>query len=623
MPDTLKRRKDDKFIYRFFGFFYRMFFMLGVAATISVVVVVSTLLQAADFVPPALPKSIVLTYTLKSGLHETQGKPSLSNPLLRPAVTLHEVIDALTQAKDDARVKGLIVKLRDSDLSVAQIQELRAAVHAFRKAGKFAYIYSDSYGGLAPGMGDYYLASAFDKIWVQPVGVVAITGVSTETPFVRGLLDKVGVEAQFSHKGIYKSAPESLTATDMSAPNRMAMTEMVNDLSRQMQADIAKDRGLTAEEMQKLVDDAPYNDDEAKKLKLVDNIGYYDEMYDAALKEGGDLGDKSAVKLLGYSFTNDTVDLKLGMRGFISRYIHKADPDVALENKKKIALIVGEGNIVSFGGSPSLEGTGGMQADKLVDAFDAARTDKDVAAVVFRIDSPGGSPEAAETIRRAVIRVQKAGKPVIVSMSGYAASGGYWVATPADKIVADPGTITGSIGVFGGKFVMQGLWDKLAVNWVSIGAGKNSDMWSANTPFTPEQYKKFDDTLNVIYEGFLQRVMAGRHLTHDQAEAVAEGRVWTGSQAKEKGLVDELGGLNDAVRLAKEAAKIDAKKDVPVVLFPPPKSTLEQFLSLASEGAFARPDIKISAAALLQSLKNDAQTWADRNALRAPVSDIR
>jgi protease-4 len=623
MADTPKRRKGDKFIYRFFGFFYRTFFVFGVAAFVSVVLVTCALLQAANFVPPALPDQILLTYTLKSGLHETQGMPSLSNPLLRPAATLHEVVDALTQAVHDDRVKGFVLKLQDTDLSVAGIQELRDAVLALRKAGKFATIYAESYGGLSPGMGDYYLASAFDDIWVQPVGVVAITGVATETPFVRGILDKVGVEAQFSHKGTYKSAPESLTATDMSAPNRMAMTSMVGDLSEQMTTDIAKDRGLTAAAVKADIDNAPYNDEDAKKLKLVDHIGYYDEAYDAALKKAA-LDEKSSVDILGYSFTSDTRDLKMGMPGFISRFMHKADPDAAHKDKKKIALVVAEGDIVSFGGAGNgLEGAGGIQADKITKAFDDVRKDKDVAAVVFRIDSPGGSPAAAETIRRAVIRTQKAGKPVIVSMGGYAASGGYWIATPADKIVAQPATITGSIGVFGGKFVLQNLWQKLGVNWVDISQGANADMWSANTPFSPGAYKKFDATLDAIYEGFLQRVMAGRHLTHDQAEAVAEGRVWTGRQAKENGLVDELGGLNTAIEAAKKAAKIDDVKDVPVVLYPAPKSTIEQFIELATEGAFARPDIKISAAALLQELKSAAAAYPQRHALRMPQTDIR
>lgn len=623
MAETFKRRKEDKFIYRVLGTVYRVFFVIGVAAAISVTAIVSTLLHAANFTPPVLPEKIVLTYTLKNGLREAQGMPSLSDPLLRPPATLREVTDALETAKADARVKGFVLKLQSTDLSVAQIQELRNAVHDFRKSGKFAYIYADSYGGLSPGMGDYYLASAFDKIWVQPVGVVSITGVASETPFLRDVMAKAGVVAQFSHKGTYKSAPESLTASDMSAPNRMAMTAMINDLYDQITAGVAADRGLSVADVKNLVDGAPYNDAQAKKLKLVDDVGYYDETLAAAFKAGG-TDDKAAVKLLGYAFNTATMDLKMGMPGFVSRFMHKADPSTAHEGKKKIALIVGEGDIVPFGGAGNgLGGGGDMRADKLVAAFEAARKDKDVAAVVFRIDSPGGSPEAAESIRRAVIQTQKAGKPVVVSMSGYAASGGYWVATPADKIVAEPATITGSIGVFGGKFVLQGLWQKLGVNWVEIGAGKNAGMWSANTPFNDEEYKKFDATLDAIYEGFLQRVMEGRHLTHAQAEAVAEGRVWTGRQAKENGLVDALGGLSDAVTLAKKLAKVDDKTQTPVVVFPPPKSTLEEFISLATEGAFAKPDIQTLAARALENIQSEAAAHMDRHLLRAPVTGIR
>ncbi len=247
------------------------------------------------------------------------------------------------------------------------------------------------------------------------------------------------------------------------------------------------------------------------------------------------------------------------------------------------------GDIVPFTSRGSYAGFGesGMSAEKIAEAFATVRDDENVAAVVFRIDSPGGSPEAAETIRRAIQLTQKKGKPVVVSMGGYAASGGYWVATPADKIVAQPGTLTGSIGVFGGKLEMSGLWDKLGVNWDAAVQGKNARMWSSNQPFSEDEFEKFEGMLGNIYDAFIVRVAEGRHMSKDKVEAIAEGRVWTGRQAKDIGLVDELGGLDRAVQIARELAKLDPEQEAPVLQYPPKKSTLEMFIDLATNGADA------------------------------------
>lgn len=598
------RRKEDRFPGRVLGFFHRFFFVIGVMASICVVFLFLTLSRMINYTPPSLPDKILLTYTFKSGLAELVSKPSLDQPLLRPAATLHEVVTALDAASKDPRVKGFAAKMEDVNFSIAQVQELRQAVERFRKSGKFALVYSDTFGGLSSGMADYYLASAFGEVWLQPVGMVAVNGVAMEVPFIKGLFDKVGVSAQFGHKGIYKSAPESFTATGMSRDNREMMESLVGDLSAQIVADIAAARGMTPARFKKDVDEAPFGDAEALKRRLVDRIGYYDEMVDAAkARVKGDGDEADPVELLGYSFLAETTSLNKGIAGFVSKFMRKEAPPSAHKDKAKIALIFGAGDIVPYGGKTHAAfSEGGMSADKIVAAFKSAQKDDDVAAIVFRVDSPGGAPSAAETIRRVILETKKKGKPVVVSMSGYAASGGYWIAAPADRIVAQPGTITGSIGVFGGKFVLEGLWDKLGVNWDGVSRGKSARMWSANRPFSPEEYAKFDAALDGIYDAFLKRVMEGRRMTHDQAEAVAEGRVFTGRQAKENGLVDALGGLDEAVRQAKKLAKLDDKQDVPVVRFPPRKSTLELFISLATEGAFFKPDIQISAEDILAAL---------------------
>jgi len=596
----LKRRKDDKFPRRFLGIFQRLFFVIGIAATISIGMLTFTLLKLAQYTPPAMPGKILLTYTFKPGLSEIEGRPSLSQPLLRPATTFREIVFALENAAKDSRVLGFVGKMQDIDFSVAQVQELRDALAGFRKAGKFAWIYSESYGGFSPGMADYYLASAFDQIWMQPVGVVAIHGVAAEVPFARETLDKLGIEAQFAHKGKYKSAAESMTHTGMTAENREATESLVHDLYEQMTTGIAADRKMTMAELTGLIDTSPHADEEAFKAKLVDRLDYYDVMLADARKKAG-LDKEDTVELLGYSFISETTDLKRGVTGFVSKFMWKEPPAATHKNKSKIALIYGAGEIVPYKKSQGTFGEGGMKAEKIVEAFDDALEDEDVAAIVFRIDTPGGSPSASETIRRAIKKAQAKNKPVVVSMGSYAASGGYWIASGANKIVAQPATITGSIGVFGGKLVIAGLLEKIGIRWEGVSEGQNARMWSANKPFTEAEFARFDAMLGATYDAFISRVAEGRKMTKEQAEEIAQGRVWTGKQAKERGLVDELGGLRQALILAKTEAKLDNVKDVPVVLFPPRKSTLEAFISLAAEGALFMPTI--DARALLQQLQ--------------------
>jgi len=651
MSATPKRRREDKMPGRIFTFFYRMFFMIGIAAFISVTFLLITLSRLTSFTPPELPDNMYLSYTFKSDLAEMVTKPSVMQPLLRPAATLHDVVSALDLAAKDDRVKGFAAKIEDINFSIAQMQELRDAVLRFRESGKFAYIYSDSIGGFSSGLADYYLASAFDQIWVQPVGVVALGGVAAETPFVKGVLDNIGVTAQFAHRGKYKSAPESLTETGMTAPHREMMESIVRDLSDQMLDGIAQTRGIDRAELQKLADGGLFSDKEALALKLIDRIGYYDEMLaavgveeavpeaseniaedetaekekaEAAAQEAEPVAkpQPKAVGLLGYAFVNETQSIDRGISGFLFKLLRKEAPPTAHPDKAKIGLIFASGEIVPFRprAQASFGGTS-MEANKVVAAFAEAADDPDVAAIVFRIDTPGGSPSAAESIRRAIIKAQEKGKPVVISMSSYAASGGYWLAAPADKIVAQPGTLTGSIGVFGGKFVLAGLWDKIGVKWETVSAGQNAGMWSANRPFTAAELEKFDSMLGQVYDAFLERVMEGRKMTRDQAEAVAQGRVYTGRQAQEAGLVDELGGLDRAVSVARDVAGLPADIEVPLKRFPPRKSTLEMFISLATEGALFTPHINITARDVMTVLEQSAA--AQDNILMMRETSIR
>lgn len=671
MSDTPQRRKDDKFIAKVWRFFYRFFFMVGISAFISIVMLSVTMSRMMNYAPSSLPDAMVLTFAVKSDLAEVEGAPSLSQPLLRPATILQDVVSAIDLAAKDARVKALVVKLEDLSLSAAQAQELRDALVRFRASGKRTYIYADSYGGFGSGISDYFLASAFDEIWLQPVGSVSAVGVASEVPFVKDLLDKVGVETQFVHQGIYKSAPESLTERGMTPPHREMMQSIVSDLARQMMDGIAEGRGLSSDDVRRLVDESPYGEKDSLRLKLVDRVGYYDELVAHARRvasakkeepakdapaDRADTGkpapekadgatdtasqapavkDKKetaaadeekpsvdTVSLMGYSFVAETQALGKGVRGFTSKLTRREAPASELRKKDKIALIYGSGEIVPFvqraQASPFMSSS--MAADKIVQAFRSAQNDDGVAAVIFRIDSPGGSPEASETIRRAIMETRRKGKPVVVSMASTAASGGYWIAAPADKIIAQPGTLTGSIGVFGGKFVLAGLWQKLGINWDTVSEGGNAGMWSANKPFTPVQLQKFDALMAEVYDAFIDRVAEGRKMPVEKVREIAEGRVYTGRQAKDVGLVDDLGGLEVAVKHARALAKVEDGDDVPLVRFPPRKSTIEMFISLATEGALFQPTINVNAADMAGMLQNALPQQGIQ--LRAPYADM-
>ena len=627
MNATPARRKEDKPAGRVFTFIHRFFFIIGVAAFISVSLLTATLLRAANYVPPGLPDNILLTYTFRSALAETIDKPAFDQPLFRPPTTFHEIVHALAASANDKRVKGFIARIDGPDYSLAQYQEMRDAIAAFRKSGKYAYVFSDNFGGFTSGTGEYYLASAFEKIWLQPVGMVAVTGVATEVPFLRGLLDKVGVKADLTHIGRYKSAPDSLTETGMTAMQRESLQSLTGDLFAQIVADVSAARGFGPAEFRDLIDRAPLTDGEALAEKMVDHIGYADVLTEEGKTKAGD--GVELVDLRRYAFQAATENLQSGMAGFVTNYIHKARAPSEMRGKTKIAVVFGSGTIMG-GAASGQAGFGGagepvMQSGKISAAIRSAIKDEQVAAIVFRIDSPGGEPSAAELIRRAVVEAREKGKPVVVSMGGMAASGGYWIAAPADKIVAEPATITGSIGIFGGKMVLEDLWQKLGVRWDGVSFGKNATMWSSNSSFTPAMRAQLEHVLDGIYAGFRARVAEGRKMTPEQVMAVAEGRVFTGRQAKENGLVDELGGLDRAIDLAKQLAGIDPAADVPVERFPPQRSPIEMLLRVATDGAslgFESPSVENVMGRFGAGL--GALTLSpEASILRLPLADVR
>lgn len=503
-----------------------------------------------------LPERIVLTADLTEGLSEGRGESPLERAVFGSKPNLRGFLDGLEAAGRDPRVKGIVARIGGDTLGLATIQQVRDAIARFRAQRKFAIAYAASFGELGPGTRPYYLAAAFDAIWLQPMGMVGLTGLDSEVPFFKGTLALLGVTPDFSKREAFKTAINSLTESAMTPPHREEVTDIVNSLGGQIIAGIAAGRHLSPAQVRQDIDQGPFFATEALQARLVDRLGYRGEALAEALKRAGPGAGR--ISLTAYL---DHVGRP-----------HQSGPTIALIYGT--GLIQGEGN-----GALALFGENVMSARALSRAFRAAVADPKVRAILFRIDSPGGSVVASESIWRDVLFARRRGKPVVVSMGDLAGSGGYYVAAPANRIVAEPATLTASIGVFAGKLVLKGLYNKLGITTDSVSLGSNAGMFSATEDFSAAGKSRLETMLDLIYRGFKERVAQGRHMTPDQVEAVAKGRVWTGEEAKARGLVDALGGYRTALRLAKQAAGIAPSAPVTLAVYPKRKSLIETLLA--------------------------------------------
>jgi protease-4 len=494
--------------------------------------------------------------------------------------TLRDVVDALDRGAEDDRVVGLIARIGAAPMSVAEIQEIREAVTRFRTHKKFAIAYAETFGEFGPGNGAYYLATAFDQIYLQPSGDVGLTGIIMETPFIKGTLGKLGVTFHGDHRYEYKNALNFYTETKYTPPHKEAMTAIMNSWFAQIREGICQARGIAPEKFQALVDGGPYLGQEALAAKLVDGIGYRDDVYAKVKVRGG-----NGAQLL-----------------YLDKYLDRADR--LHQRGKTVALIYGVG-AVARGRSDfdPVEGSQIMGSDTVATAIRTAAEDEDVKAIVFRVDSPGGSYVASDTIWREVVRARQMGKPVIVSMGNLAGSGGYFVAMAADKIVAQPGTITASIGVLGGKMLTSALWDKLGLSWDEVHRGENATMFTGTHDYTPAEWARFQAWLDRVYVDFTGKVADGRKLPKEKVLEIAKGRIWSGQDAKNLGLVDELGGYDTALKLAKRAAKIPESDDIRIVVFPRPKSLLETFIDRRSADNSDKEAVDQAMARILQDVR--------------------
>ncbi len=530
-----------------------LFFVVVIAGAVTLAV------WASHRTPPIADNTIV-TLDLTQPFPDTPQSNSIPQRLLGPdRQSLLDVLDGLERAGNDPHVKGLVAHIGDGEFGFAEIQELRTAIAQFRAKGKHAVAYADSFGELSSGIRSYYLATAFDEIWLQPLGMVGLVGLRSEVPFFRGTLDMLGVVPRFDHREEFKSAMNSLTETKMTPAQREETESLLTSIYGQVIRGVAADRKLDEAALRTLVDRGPFLANEALSAHLVDHIGYRDEASAALTKTVG----------------GNTHPLALAAFLDRSGHPHRSGPT--------IALIYANGLIMSGSSSSNpLDGSESLGADTLIAAFRKAEEDPTVKAILFRINSPGGSAVASESIWRETIRAHDAGKPVIVSMGDVAGSGGYYIAAGADKIVADPATLTGSIGVVAGKLVIGDLLKKFGASWDSVQVGANADIGSGVEDFSAPGLQRFEAFLDDTYAGFKQRVADGRKLDAGAVEQVAKGRVWTGEDAKANGLVDAIGGYGTALALAKQAAKIDGSQDVTIKIFPPPVDPFSAALARVS-----------------------------------------
>ena len=494
---------------------------------------------------------LILELDLTLDLVEAPPQDPVSAISQRRKARLGEVLDALRRARSDAQVALLVVKVGGAAVGLARAQELRDAVLAFRAEGKTAIAWAESFGEFGPGNTDYYLATAFDQVYLQPSGAVGLTGVSIEQRFVKETLDRLGVTPEVARRHEYKSAPDTFVERQFTPAPKEAAERLVTSTSEQLVSGIALGRGLSEDKVAGLVHRAPLLAREALDEGLVDELAYRDQVYDRARERAGK--DARLLFLTRYE------------RGHVRKEVtRKLDP----RGGQAIGLVYGIGPIqMGRSGRSPLQGQS-AGSDSVSAALRAAVADEHVKAIVFRVHSPGGSYVASDTIWREVVRAREAGKPVIVSMGDVAGSGGYFVAMAADAIVAEPGTLTGSIGVFAGKPVLSDALSRLGVTHDSVQQGEHARMFSTVRGFSDGEWERLNSWLDHVYDDFTAKAAEGRNLSRERVHEVARGRVWTGADARGVGLVDELGGLDRAVELARTHAGIPEGDRADVQVYP-------------------------------------------------------
>ena len=457
--------------------------------------------------------------------------------------TVRSLVDSLRKAKVDKRISSVIIRPTNAAALWGKVQEIRDAIVDFRRSGKPIVGYLE-YGGEQ----EFYLATACDKVFLMPAASLDLTGMASYDLFLRGTLDKIGAYPDTLHIGEYKTASNTFTEHTFTPAHREMAESLNGDLYNQLIRGLADGRHKSEKEIRDLVDHGPFLPEDAVRAGLVDDLAYEDEL-------------------------DDKVKLAKGTVNFLSEsdYRHVTPASVGLNRGPRIAVIYATGIIAS--GESNYDSPSGqvLGADTMVEHLRKARADSSIKAIVLRVDSPGGSAIASDVIWREVM-LTRAVKPLVASMSDVAASGGYYIAMPAHAIVAEPATLTGSIGVVMLKFVIDGTLKKLGMNMEGVTKGRYADLYSPVRAFSPEERAVVQEHMQATYDTFVEKAAAGRNTTPERIDAIAQGRVWTGAQGKQIGLIDELGGLERALAVAKQRAKIAPESEVELVVYPGKKS---------------------------------------------------
>lgn len=544
--------------------------------------------RKADF---TVPEKMILTLNLDAPLTEVRNDDLLQNLYGQPQISFFDVLNIIQKARHDNRVSALFVSISDSSLGLAQLQELRHEIKKFQKKGKKAYVYSSGFGSFGGGTGEYYLASACDEIILMPNSEVGITGLGIEIPFIRNTLNKIGIEPQFSARYEYKTGADSLTQSKMNKYYRQELTLLGENVFNQIVDDIAKDRNLSQQNVKALINRAPIFSKDALKNKLIDKIAFKTDFI-AELEK--------SLKAKTFSASN---------------YFQVLKEESSETEKDKIVFMVLEGTIVDgYSNLDPLSGELTIGSDTVINDLKKLEKEKNIKGIVLRINSPGGSYSASTEIYNALLYFKKKYNiPLVVSMGDYAASGGYYIAMAGDYIFADPSTITASIGVYGGKMVLSGLWKKLGVEWERVAFGNNAGMLSPNRSFTPAELKIFNASLDNVYRDFTHTVSQKRNISLKNLDKLARGRVFTGAQAQKNLLVDEIGGLQDALAYLYKKLNDGYQLKHQIVYYPKEKDLQQKLMELIGQGekisvnkavkamGFDENDIK-----MLQNLKYEA-----------------
>jgi protease-4 len=534
-------------------------FLLGILAGflffgLAAVITVFAMMRAATR-PPGIPSQGVLVLAVEGDIPE---RPPVRIPFFGapPEPTVRDYWELLKKAAVDPRIRAIVLMPRDVRAGWAKLEEIRSGIEAFRRSGKPLYAWLE-----APRTRDYYLASAAERICMPPEDTLDMKGLRFELMYLKEGLDKLGVEVVMAHAGKYKDAPEMFTRTGPSDPSREMMNSIIDDLYGQLLATFAKARRKTPEQVRAILDEGPFLSSHARAAGLVDALMYQDEVF-AELK----------AKLGGSDLP----------RVRHTDYMRVPPGDAGLETRHRVALVAAEGPIVREAGDGLLGGEAFLTPRDMRQLLRQAAGERDIRGVIVRIDSPGGDSFASDEIWREMQLASKK-KPLVISMSDTAASGGYYIAMTGDPVLAYPGTVTGSIGVFYGKANLRGLYNKLGVRKEILSRGRLAEIDSDYTPLSPAGRARLEQFVGETYKSFLKRVEDGRKLPRARVEELAQGRVWLGSQARRNGLVSELGGLDRAVELIRQKAGIAKDEPVRLVSYPPRRSMLDALLERPRE----------------------------------------